>query len=63
MRHLYLQEHAIDGTPVLPAAAALEIVAESAATLWPGWTVVEVRDFRLMKGSSFTGRPCATCRS
>ncbi|MFO1270172.1 MAG: SDR family NAD(P)-dependent oxidoreductase [Rubrivivax sp.] len=49
-RHLYLQEHAIDGTPVLPAAAALEIVAESAATLWPGWKVVELRDFRLMKG-------------
>ncbi|HRI17212.1 MAG TPA: SDR family NAD(P)-dependent oxidoreductase, partial [Burkholderiaceae bacterium] len=49
-RHLYLQEHAIDGTPVLPAAAALEIVAESAAALWPGWKVVEVRDFKLMKG-------------
>jgi NAD(P)-dependent dehydrogenase (short-subunit alcohol dehydrogenase family) len=52
-RHLYLQEHAIDGMPVLPAAAALEIVAESAATLWPGWKVVEVRDFRLMKGVEF----------
>ena len=49
-RHLYLQEHAIDGTPVLPAAAALEIVAEAAASLWPGWKVVEVRDFKLMKG-------------
>ncbi len=49
-RHLYLQEHAIDGTPVLPAAAALEIVAEAAATLWPGWKVVEIRDFKLMKG-------------
>ena len=49
-RHLYLQEHAIDGTPVLPAAAALELLAEAAAALWPGWKVVEVRDFKLMKG-------------
>ena len=49
-RHLYLQEHSIDGTPVLPAAAALELLAEAAATLWPGWKVVEVREFRLMKG-------------
>ncbi|BAL96452.1 type I polyketide synthase [Rubrivivax gelatinosus] len=49
-RHLYLQEHVIDATPVLPAAAALEITAEAAATLWPGWKVVEMREFRLMKG-------------
>ncbi len=49
-RHLYLQEHAIDGTPVLPAAAALELLAEAATALWPGWKVVEVRDFKLMKG-------------
>ncbi|WP_425259604.1 SDR family NAD(P)-dependent oxidoreductase [Rubrivivax sp. RP6-9] len=49
-RHLYLQEHAIDGTPVLPAAAALELLAEAATALWPGWKVVEVREFKLMKG-------------
>ena len=49
-RHLYLQEHAIDDTPVLPAAAALELLAEAATALWPGWKVVEVRDFKLMKG-------------
>ena len=49
-RHLYLQEHCIDGTPILPAAAALELMAESAKVLWPGWKVVEVRDFKLMKG-------------
>jgi NAD(P)-dependent dehydrogenase (short-subunit alcohol dehydrogenase family) len=49
-RHLYLLEHAIDGTPVLPAAAALEMLAESAAVLWPGWKVIEVREFKLMKG-------------
>ena len=49
-RHLYLQEHALDGRYVLPAAAALEIFAEAAAALWPGWKVAEVREHRLMKG-------------
>jgi len=49
-RHVYLREHAIDGTPVLPAAAALELVAEAAQALWPGWKVIEVREFKLMKG-------------
>lgn len=48
--HVYLQEHCIDKTPVLPAAAALELLAQAGRTLWPGWNVVEVRDFRLMKG-------------
>lgn len=49
-RHLYLQEHALDGKMVLPAAAALELMAEAARTLWPGWRVVEVREHKLMKG-------------
>ena len=49
-RHLYLQEHALDDRYVLPAAAALEIVAEAAAALWPGWKVTEVHEHRLMKG-------------
>jgi hypothetical protein len=42
--HLYLQEHALDGKMVLPAAAALELMAEAAQSLWPGWRVVEVRE-------------------
>jgi hypothetical protein len=46
----FLQEHCIDDTPVLPAAAALEMMAETASGLWPGWQVVEVRDCRLLKG-------------
>jgi len=49
-RHLYLQEHALDGKMVLPAAAALELMAEAARTLWPGWSVVEVREHKLLKG-------------
>jgi len=48
--HAYLQDHRIDGVPVLPAAVALEIMAQAACSLWDGWKVVEVRDCRLMKG-------------
>jgi NAD(P)-dependent dehydrogenase (short-subunit alcohol dehydrogenase family) len=53
-RHLYLQEHALDGKMVLPAAAALEMMAEAACSLWPGWRVVEVREHKLMKGVDLT---------
>ena len=49
-RHAYLAQHRIDGVAVLPAAAAAEMMAEAAGALWPGWKVVEVRDFRLIKG-------------
>jgi len=48
--HDYLKEHCIDNIPVLPAAAALEIMSEAASQFWPGWTVVEVSDCRLLKG-------------
>lgn len=48
--HGYLQEHCIDGIPVLPAAVALEIIAEAATLMWPGWTVAEVAELRLLKG-------------
>jgi NAD(P)-dependent dehydrogenase (short-subunit alcohol dehydrogenase family) len=49
-RHVYLRQHRIDGTPVLPAAAAMELMADLARALWPGWKVVEVAEFRLNKG-------------
>lgn len=48
--HGYLQEHCIDGIPVLPAAVALEIIAEAATVMWPGWIVAEVAELRLLKG-------------
>jgi NAD(P)-dependent dehydrogenase (short-subunit alcohol dehydrogenase family) len=53
--HAYLWQHCIDGVPVLPAAAALEMMAEAARTLWSGWKLVEIRDFRLMKGVQLKG--------
>lgn len=49
-RHLYLQEHALDARMVLPAAVALELMAEGVRALWPQWQVVEVRELKLLKG-------------
>jgi acyl transferase domain-containing protein/NAD(P)H-dependent flavin oxidoreductase YrpB (nitropropane dioxygenase family)/NADP-dependent 3-hydroxy acid dehydrogenase YdfG len=47
---LYLIDHVLDGNPVLPAAMALELMAEAAAEGWPGFTVAGIRDFRVLKG-------------
>lgn len=55
--HAYLKEHRIDGTPVLPAAAAMEMICETARRLWPGWQVVQMREFRLMKGVELRQMP------
>jgi acyl transferase domain-containing protein/NADP-dependent 3-hydroxy acid dehydrogenase YdfG len=48
--HKFLQDHRMDGTPVLPAAAALEIMAEAVRQLWLGWHVVEARECRVLNG-------------
>ncbi|MBU4151441.1 MAG: SDR family NAD(P)-dependent oxidoreductase [Proteobacteria bacterium] len=48
--HLYLDDHRLDGRPVLPAAVAVEIMAETAATLNPGWQVTAIREVRVLKG-------------
>ncbi len=47
---LYLDQHRIDGVPVLPVAIALELAAEAAASVWPQWCVSEVTELRLLKG-------------
>ncbi|MCB1994310.1 MAG: SDR family NAD(P)-dependent oxidoreductase [Burkholderiaceae bacterium] len=49
-RHHYLLDHVFDGQIVLPAAVALEALAEAVQGLYPGWQVTEVRDHRLLKG-------------
>ena len=54
--HLYLEDHRIDDFPVLPAAVALEIMAEAATSLWPGWLVTEAIDIRLLKGIEVNDR-------
>lgn len=52
--HEYLSDHRIDGVQVLPAAAALELMAEAVASCWPRWKVIEARDIRLLSGIKIT---------
>jgi NAD(P)-dependent dehydrogenase (short-subunit alcohol dehydrogenase family) len=54
-RHPYLMDHRIDGQPVLPMAAAVEIMAELAAQAWPELEVASVRDLRLLQGVVLRG--------
>jgi hypothetical protein len=54
-RDLYLEQHRIDGVPVLPAAVALEIAAEACAAVWPGWQVAEVSELRQLSGLRLEG--------
>jgi hypothetical protein len=51
-RDRYLDHHRMDGVPVVPAAVALELMAEAAAIFWPRWQVNSVSDFRMLKGMS-----------
>jgi hypothetical protein len=47
---LYLSQHLVDEVPVLPAAVALEIMAEAAALVWPDWVVSYVSDLSVLRG-------------
>lgn len=52
-RHdLYLDDHRIDGAPVVPFAVALELMAEAAAATAPHLPVSAIRDVRLLNGIS-----------
>jgi NAD(P)-dependent dehydrogenase (short-subunit alcohol dehydrogenase family) len=48
-RHSLLQDHAVDGRLTLVPAAALELLAEAARSVWPRWCMAEVREFRLLQ--------------
>ena len=49
-RERYLDDHRIDGRAVLPFAAAMELMAEVAATAVPGREVHGLREIRLLDG-------------
>jgi NAD(P)-dependent dehydrogenase (short-subunit alcohol dehydrogenase family) len=49
-RDLYLDDHRIDGKPVLPAAMAAELMAEVAGRGWPDLQVARIRGFRVLRG-------------
>jgi hypothetical protein len=47
---LYLVDHRMDGSPVLPLAVASELMAELVQKSWPDLHVVGVRELQLLKG-------------
>ncbi|MBW1804057.1 MAG: SDR family NAD(P)-dependent oxidoreductase, partial [Deltaproteobacteria bacterium] len=47
---LYLLDHRLEGKPVLPAAMAIEFMAEASQLACPGWNVTEIKDIRVLKG-------------
>jgi hypothetical protein len=47
---LYLFDHSMDGSPVLPLAVACELMAEFVQKSWPDLQVVAVRELQLLKG-------------
>src|SRR3546814_2189297 len=49
-----LLDHRIDGRGVLPAAGAVEWMAQFVTAAWPGWHVVEMRDVRQMRSEEHT---------
>jgi NAD(P)-dependent dehydrogenase (short-subunit alcohol dehydrogenase family) len=53
--HSYLLHHKLDSRPVLPAAMALEIMAEVTQCAWPELEVSGVRDFRVLNGIVLKG--------
>ncbi|WP_051362051.1 type I polyketide synthase [Solimonas soli] len=51
----YLIDHCMDGKAVVPAAGALEYMAQFVGAAWPGWHVVGMRDVRQLGGIVLDG--------
>jgi len=51
----YLLDHVMDGKPVLPAAAAVEYMAQFVAAGWPEWQVAELSEVRALHGVILEG--------
>ena len=51
----YLDDHRVSGTAVVPAAVAVELMAEVAQAGWPDRVVAEVRDLRVLHGIRLDG--------
>lgn len=54
---LYLDHHRLDGRPVLPAAMAMELMAEAALCCRPDLEVVEIRGFQVLRGIGLDAGP------
>lgn len=49
----YLEDHRLDGDPVMPAAVGAELMAETTQLAWPDLVVAEVQDVRVLQGIQF----------
>lgn len=54
---LYLDHHRLDGRPVLPAAMAMELMAEAALCCRPELEVAEIRGFQVLRGIGLDAGP------
>jgi hypothetical protein len=52
-RQAFLDDHRIDGVPVLPGVMGIEAFAEAAALLLPGWHVAAVEEVDLLAPVKF----------
>ena len=52
-RQAFLDDHRIEGTPVLPGVMGMEGFAEAARALLPGWQVVALEDVELLAPFKF----------
>ncbi len=52
----FLNDHVINGNPVLPIVNAISWIAESAEQLYPAYKIVQVADTKLFKGLVFDGK-------
>lgn len=62
-RHKYLTDHRLDAKPVLPAAIAIELMAEAAKRCWPDSVVTGVKSVRVCKGIVVEERSKIVCVS
>ncbi len=57
-RHPWLNDHVIDGNALLPGVMGIELMAEAAARLFPGWTVTGLEDLEIsLAVKFFPGHP------
>jgi NAD(P)-dependent dehydrogenase (short-subunit alcohol dehydrogenase family) len=57
-RDRYLQHHQLDGKPVFPFAAAMELMSEVVQRGWDEWVVTGIRSVRRFRGITMGDGPC-----